>query len=77
MPVLRFTRRTDFPKTASTHTRKTGAEFSNVVSGRLLVFIGPGTGAKEVDTNPFQPSRVYIAAKEVPSSITRMDLAVN
>jgi S-formylglutathione hydrolase FrmB len=34
-------------------------------SGRLLVFIGPGTGAKEVDTSPFAPTQVYVAAKEV------------
>jgi len=35
-------------------------------SGRLLVFLAPGTGAKEVDMNQFQPSAVYVAAKEVP-----------
>ncbi len=43
-----------------------GPEITAPTSGRLLIFLAPGTGAKEVDTNPFQPSQVYIAAKEVP-----------
>jgi enterochelin esterase-like enzyme len=43
-----------------------GPEITVPASGRLLVFVAPGTSAKEVDTNPFQPSGVYIAAKEVP-----------
>ena len=46
---------------------KLGPEFHNPVSGRLLVFVAPGTGHKEVDTNPFSPSEVSVAAKEVPS----------
>jgi S-formylglutathione hydrolase FrmB len=41
------------------------AEARSAASGRLLVFIGPGTGAKEVDTSPFSPTQVYVAAKEV------------
>jgi Putative esterase len=43
-----------------------GPEISTPASGRLLVFLSPGTGAKEVDMNQFQPSEVYVAAKEVP-----------
>ena len=43
-----------------------GPEIGAPASGRLLVFLSPGTGAKEVDMNQFQPSEVYVAAKEVP-----------
>jgi S-formylglutathione hydrolase FrmB len=42
-----------------------GPQFTTPVSGRMLIFIAPGTGAKEVDANPFRPSAVYIAAKEI------------
>lgn len=40
-------------------------EFTVPVSGRLLIFVETGTGAKEIDENPFQPTAVFIAAKEV------------
>src|SRR5580704_7356410 len=43
-----------------------GPEITAPASGHLLIFVAPGTNAKEVDTNPFQPSEVYVAAKEVP-----------
>ena len=43
-----------------------GPEIGAPASGRLLVFLSPGTGAKEVDMNQFQPSAVYVAAKEIP-----------
>jgi len=43
-----------------------GPQITVPASGRLLVFVEPGTGAKEVDMNEFQPSQVYVAAKEVP-----------
>lgn len=43
-----------------------GPQTTSPVSGRLLVFLAPGNGAKEVDNNPFSPSAVYVAAKEVP-----------
>ncbi len=33
----------------------------------MLIFLESGTGAKEIDENPFQPTAVYIAAKEVPA----------
>ncbi len=42
-----------------------GPQFTAPVSGRLLIFLKEGTGAKEVDANPFQPSDVSIAAKEL------------
>ncbi len=42
-----------------------GPQFTVPVSGRLLIFLKEGTGAKEVDANPFQPSDVSIAAKEL------------
>ena len=44
---------------------KLGPQFTAPVSGRLLIFLKSGTGAKEVDANPFQPSDVSIAAKEL------------
>ena len=42
-----------------------GPRFTTPVSGRLLVFLTTGTGAKQVDENPFAPTAVYVAAKEV------------
>ncbi|HEY2472257.1 MAG TPA: alpha/beta hydrolase-fold protein [Terracidiphilus sp.] len=42
-----------------------GSQFTTPVSGRLLIFLKAGTGSKEVDENPFAPSAVYVAAKEV------------
>lgn len=42
-------------------------QFTAPQSGRVLIFITAGTGAKAVDQNPFKPSDVYIAAKEVSS----------
>jgi hypothetical protein len=42
-----------------------GPQLTAPVSGRLLIFLKEGTGAKEVDANPFQPSDVSIAAKEL------------
>ncbi|WP_446742333.1 alpha/beta hydrolase [Silvibacterium acidisoli] len=44
-----------------------GPEFKEPVSGRLLVFIESGSGAKEIDADPFAPTPVYVAAKEVSS----------
>lgn len=43
-----------------------GPEIASSASGRLLIFLEPGAGAKAVDMNQFQPSQVYVAAKEVP-----------
>lgn len=42
-----------------------GPEFTAPVSGRVLIFLTAGKGAKRVDENPFSPSAVYVAAKEV------------
>jgi hypothetical protein len=42
-----------------------GSQFSTPVSGRILIFLTAGKGAKEVDENPFAPTAVYVAAKEV------------
>jgi len=42
-----------------------GPKFTTPVSGRLFVFLTAGTGAKQVDENPFAPTAVYVAAKEV------------
>jgi hypothetical protein len=42
-----------------------GPKITAPVSGRLLIFLTTGTGAKEVDENPLAPPAVYVAAKEV------------
>ncbi len=42
-----------------------GSTFTHPVSGRLLLFLEPGSGAKEVDTNPFHPAAVSVTAKEI------------
>jgi Putative esterase len=42
-----------------------GPQFSSPVSGRMLIFLSAGSGAKSIDENPFKPTDVYIAAKEV------------
>ena len=34
-------------------------------SGRLLIFLEPGSGAKSVEVNEFHPSATSIAAKEI------------
>lgn len=43
-----------------------GHEFTAPASGRMLIFITAGSGAKKIDDSPFFPGSVYIAAKEVP-----------
>lgn len=43
-----------------------GPEITAPVSGRLLIFLEPGEGAKEVELSEFHPGAVYVAAKEVP-----------
>jgi hypothetical protein len=42
-----------------------GTQFEHAVSGRLLLFVSPGSGAKEVDMDMMSPAKVYIAAKEI------------
>ena len=42
-----------------------GPKFTSPLSGRMLIFLTAGTGAKEVDENPFAPTAVYVAAKDV------------
>lgn len=44
-----------------------GPEFGKPVSGRLLVFLSKGNGAKEVDATEGNPGTTYVAAKEVES----------
>ena len=34
-------------------------------SGRLLIFLEPGSGAKSIEVNEFHPSATSIAAKEI------------
>lgn len=41
------------------------SQFTAPVSGRILIFLTAGRGAKSVDESPFHPTSVYIAAKEV------------
>jgi S-formylglutathione hydrolase FrmB len=42
-----------------------GPQFIAPVSGRALIFLTAGTGAKAIDESPFHPTAVYIASKEV------------
>lgn len=42
-----------------------GPEIHSPVSGRLLIFLQAGTGAKSVSINEFHPTATYVAAKEV------------
>ena len=42
-----------------------GTNFKEPQSGRLLLFLAKGGQAKSVDTNPFAPQDVSVAAKEV------------
>jgi hypothetical protein len=41
------------------------SSFHEPVSGRLLIFLQQGKGADSVDTDPFHPESVSVAAKEV------------
>ena len=54
-----------------------GTELHGPYSGRLLVFVATGTGAKEVDSSPFQASDAYVAAKEVENWTPGMDVDVD
>ncbi len=42
-----------------------GPEIHAPVSGRVLIFLSAGTGAKEVTINEFRPTATYVAAKEI------------
>jgi Putative esterase len=42
-----------------------GPQFAAPASGRLLVLLTAGRGAKQIDENPFKPTAVYVAAKEI------------
>lgn len=42
-----------------------GSQVPQASSGRLLIFLTAGTKLKDVDVSPFQPSSVYVAAKDV------------
>jgi Putative esterase len=42
-----------------------GPQITAPVSGRLLVFLKQGTEGKDIDVNPFLPTSVSIAAKEI------------
>ncbi|MGB7191058.1 MAG: alpha/beta hydrolase-fold protein [Acidobacteriaceae bacterium] len=42
-----------------------GPQITTPVSGRLLIFLKAGEGAKSVDLDEFHPSAVFVAAKEI------------
>lgn len=42
-----------------------GPQFTSSMSGRVIIFLEPGEGAKSVDENPFHPTAVYLAAREI------------
>ena len=54
-----------------------GPQFTAPVSGRALIFLTSGTGAKEIDESPFHPTAVYIAAKEVFSLSPRGSVEID
>ncbi len=54
-----------------------GPQFKAPVSGRALIFLTSGSGAKEVDESPFHPTAVYIAAKEVSSLSPRSSVEID
>jgi hypothetical protein len=47
------------------------------ISGRLLIFLKPGSGDKDVDVDQFHPQAVWVAAKEVqslaPGAVVELD----
>ena len=43
-----------------------GQQFTAPASGRMLILLTAGSGAEKIDEDPFNPTSVYIAAKEVP-----------
>jgi hypothetical protein len=56
-----------YPQTAASHLffRVTLDPSQQPASGRLLIFLTAGSGAKSVEVNQFKPSAVSIAAKEL------------
>ena len=42
-----------------------GPQLTSPVSGRLLVLLRPGIRGKDIDLNPFQPTSISVAAKEL------------
>lgn len=45
---------------------KLSSQWTAPVSGRILIFLTAGQGAKSIDESPFHPTSVYIAAQEEP-----------
>src|ERR1700677_57241 len=44
---------------------QTAASISGPISGRLLIFLKPGSGDKEVSVSEFNPQETWVAAREV------------
>ena len=44
---------------------QTAASISGPISGRLLIFLKPGSGDKEVSVSEFNPAETWVAAREV------------
>src|SRR5690349_3679568 len=42
-----------------------GRSVPGPVSGRLLIFVKPGSGDQQVDSDPFHPGVAWVAAREV------------
>jgi Putative esterase len=42
-----------------------GANIQQLESGRLLIFLQPGSGAQRIDVDQFHPTTTYVAAKEI------------
>lgn len=69
--------RSDAPKHLFAHVRISD-KFAHPVSGRLLIFVERGSGAKQVDLNEFAPNAASVAAKDVveikPGDVVDVDL---
>src|SRR5579883_2709546 len=45
-----------------------GRSVPGPVSGRLLIFVKPGSGDRQIDTDPFHPGAAWVAAREVQNA---------
>src|SRR5215831_8877655 len=55
-----------------------GRSVPGPVSGRLLIFVKPGSGDQQVDNDPFHPGATWVAAREIedakPGSSIEVDV---
>ncbi len=54
-----------------------GASLPQSLSGRLLIFVKPGSASKDVDTDEFHPESTWVAAEEVHDLVSGQSLEVD